>query len=240
MIVSAENDAVTLESQRILAEYRRREEVIPQDLYAPWQPANLLMLAERRRLAVKMLYDADVFPGPGDQCLEIGCGSLGWLGELITWGVREMDLHGIELERTRAEQAQAVLPMAELLIGNASDLPWASLKFRLVIASTVFSSILDQNVRHMVADEITRVLAPGGALLWYDCAVNNPRNPNIRKVDRTELAQLFPKLQGRIKAVTLAPPLARFVAPRSWALATLLGCLPLLRTHLLGVLIKTR
>ncbi len=92
----------------------------------------------------------------------------------------------------------------------------------------------------MVADEITRVLAPGGALLWYDCSVNNPRNANIRKVGRKHLIQLFPKLSGKIKTVTLAPPLARFVAPRNWTLATLLGSLPLLRTHLLAVLVKPR
>jgi SAM-dependent methyltransferase len=239
MIAPTSIEAVALERQRILAEYRRREKTTPPDLYAPWQPANLLMVTERRRLAAQMLHEAGVFPGPGHQCLEIGCGALGWLGELIAWGVREVDLHGIELDRTRGEQAQAVLPMAEILIGDATDLPWISHKFKLVVVSTVFTSILNQDVRRMVADEITRVLAPGGALLWYDCAVNNPRNPNLSKVHRSELVRLFPKLKGKIRTVTLAPPLARLVAPRNWLLASLLGSVPLLRTHLLAVLIKS-
>jgi hypothetical protein len=90
----------------------------------------------------------------------------------------------------------------------------------------------------MVAADITRVLAPGGALLWYDFAVNNPRNPNVRRVGRKELQGLFPELRGSIRSVTLAPPLVRLVAPKSWLLATALEAFPFLRTHLLAVLLK--
>jgi ubiquinone/menaquinone biosynthesis C-methylase UbiE len=133
-----------------------------------------------------MLRSAAVFPLAGEQCLEVGFGSLGWLGELISWGVRQADLHGIELDSARAAQASQSLPGADLRVGDATDLPWAENAFHLVIASTVFTSILDQRVRQMVAREITRVLASGGALLWYDFAFNNPRNPHVRKVDRKE------------------------------------------------------
>jgi hypothetical protein len=102
----------------------------------------------------------------------------------------------------------------------------------------VLSSILDQKVRRLVASEAVRVIAPGGVLLWYDFAYNNLRNPNVRKVDRSELKRLFPQLAGEIRSVTLAPPLARLVAPRSWLLAALLENVPVLRTHLLAVLKK--
>jgi ubiquinone/menaquinone biosynthesis C-methylase UbiE len=238
MMTSAKSETVQRERQRILAEYERRERSVSPELYAPWQPANQLLLAERRRVAAKMLHEAGAFPKPGDQCLEIGCGSLGWLGELISWGVRETYLHAIELDRTRAEQAQAALPAAEIVIGDAAELPWPAEEFKLVVVSTVFSSILDNNVRRLVADEIMRVLAPGGALLWYDFAANNPSNSNVRKVSRRELVELFPRLKGKIRRVTLAPPLARWIAPRSWTMATLLQAAPFLRTHRLAVLLK--
>ena len=110
----------------------------------------------------------------------------------------------------------------------------------MVVASTVFSSILDGRVRSILADEITRVLAPGGAVLFYDFAWNNPRNPNVRKVSQRELPRLFPHLSGFVRRVTLAPPIARTVATRSWLLAQILEAVPLLRTHLLGVLVKAR
>ncbi len=170
--------------------------------------------------------------------MEIGFGYLGWLAHLIHWGVPEKNLHGIEIYAPRAERAHEILPVADLRTGDASSLPWEDGAFQLVVASTVFTSILSVEVRHKVAAEISRVLAPGGALLWYDFAVNNPRNRNVRKVDRRELTQLFPGLRGEIRSITLAPPLARMVTPRSIALATLLEAIPWLRTHLIAVLVK--
>jgi ubiquinone/menaquinone biosynthesis C-methylase UbiE len=132
-----------------------------------------------------------------------------------------------------------VLPLADLRVGDATALPWESNSFQLVVASTVLTSILDQEVRALVANEITRVLGPGGALVWYDFAFNNASNPSVRKVNRAELKRLFPQLAGRIRSLTLAPPLARMVAPRSWVLATILEMIPFLRTHLFAVLVKS-
>jgi len=229
---------VQAEHNRIEAEYRRRELEVRADLYAPWQPAAMLMSSGRRRAACKLLKLAGVFPNAEDHCLEIGFGSVGWLGDLISWGVRESSLHGIELDASRARRARLALPVADLRVGDAVDLPWAGDTFKLVVASTVFTSILDSTVRSLVADQITRVLAPGGALLWYDFAFDNPMNPNVKGVSRRELRRLFPMLRGRIRSVTLAPPLARLVTSWSWVLATLLEGLPVLRTHLIAVLVK--
>lgn len=226
------------ERRRIQAEYSRRAQEISTDLYAPWQPAEMLMRGERKRKAAVSLRRAGVFPQLGEHCLEVGFGALGWLGDLISWSVPETNLHGVELDPSRVRRAQELLPQADLRIGDATRLEWDSDTFQLVIASTVFTSILNQTVRRAVAKEITRVIKPGGALLWYDFAVNNPKNPHVRKVGEKELRHLFPQLKAEIQSVTLAPPLARLVAHRSWPLATFLESLPFLRTHLLGVLIK--
>ena len=228
------------DSSRVEPTDRQKEIEITSDLYAVWQPSEILGRSERKRLAAVMLNRAGVFPKKGDQCLEIGYGTLGWLSDLLSWGVREVDLHGIELDSLRAQQAQESLPVADLRVGNATSLPWANHFFKLIIVSTLFTSILDSATRRIIAGEIVRVLVPGGALLWYDFAVNSPRNPNVRKVDRRELKQLFPELRAQVKSVTLAPPLSRLVAPRSWMLAGILESIPLLRTHLVAVLVKRR
>jgi ubiquinone/menaquinone biosynthesis C-methylase UbiE len=186
-----------------------------------------------------MLHLRNAFPRADSKCLEVGYGSLGWLGEFIVWGVNEVNISGIEVNEMRASTAQGLLPMADLRVGDAANLTWADESFQLVVASTVFTSILDQGVRRTVANEITRVLAKDGALLWYDFAFNSPRNPDVRGIGRRELRSLFPKLDGQIRSVTLAPPIARFVACRSWVLATFLEALPFLRTHLIAVLVKT-
>lgn len=221
---------------RLLAENKRRNEIAGR--YAPWRPEEIFLRTQRRRAAVRLLVRAGLFPLPGQPSLEVGYGTLGWLGEMLSWGLREADLHGIELDAERARVAKLALPSADLRVGDATALPWESDSFRLVVVSTVFSSVLDPVVRDMLAREIERVLAPGGGLLFYDFAVNNPGNDQVRAVSRREMFRLFPRLRGEVRAVTLAPPLARRIAPWSWTLATCLESVPLLRTHLVAVLKK--
>ncbi|MGH9317404.1 MAG: class I SAM-dependent methyltransferase [Thermoanaerobaculia bacterium] len=231
-------DLVATERRRILEEYRRRERSLDPNLYAPWQPGEEFLRAGRRRRAASMLKRAGVFPRAGDPCLEVGYGSLGWLGDLLCWGLKETDLHGIELDPARAARARETLPAADLRVGDATALPWESDTFQLVVVSTVFSSILDSRVRRALAQEILRVLAAGGALLFYDFAVNNPRNREVRRVGRAEVRELWKGLEGQVRTATLAPPLARWLAPRSFLAATLLEAIPFLRTHLIAVLMK--
>lgn len=233
-------DFVAIERERIQVEYRRRAREVNSELYATSQPASRFMLERRNRTAARMLRRLSVFPKLGDQCLEVGYGEVGWLRELLAWGVSEADLHGIELSAERAGKARQHLPVADLRIGDAVELPWKDQAFQLVVASTLFTSVLDNEVRRLIANEIVRVLAPDGALLWYDFAYNNPRNKNVRGIGRAEIKNLFPTLKGNIRAVTLAPPLTRLIAPRSWALAAAFEAIPILRTHLIGVLIKGR
>jgi Methyltransferase domain len=225
------------ERDRIVSEYERRD-AHDDPRYAAGAPAVLLERAKRRRVAEVLLRKAGVFPGTQCATLEVGCGVIGWGGELLDWGVRPSQMHGIDLSPSRIDQARLKLPGADFRVGDATALPWASASFNLVIASTVLTSILDPEVRRLVADEIVRVISPGGALLWYDFAFDNPRNPQVRKVDRGELQALFPQLSGEVHSITLAPPLARLVAPVSSWLATALGAIPLLQTHLLAVLVK--
>ncbi len=231
-------DAIEREKNRIETEYRRRESEVEADLYAPWQPAESFIVSERKNTAARLLQKAGKFPVAGDKCLEIGFGKLGWLADLLSWGLRETNLHGIELDEKRARVAQNALPKADLRIGDAANLPWENDSFKFVVASTVFSSILDSDVRKLIAAEISRVLISGGVFVWYDLAVDNPRNPNVKGINAKELKNLFPQFEGEIKRVTLAPPIARTVAPRSLTLAAILNAFPFLRTHLLAVLVK--
>ncbi|MEL7058604.1 MAG: methyltransferase domain-containing protein [Acidobacteriota bacterium] len=206
------------------------------DRYAPWSAAESLHRDERRRLAARDLHRLGRFPRAGDACLELGFGALGWAGDLIGWGLRVADLHGIELDAERAALARAALPAADLRVGDARSLPWPDGTFRLVIASTLLTSIRQPTDRQRIADEATRVLAPDGALLVYDFRWPSPRNRTVRRLGGRELRALFSTLEGRIRSLTLAPPLARLVAPVLPRAATLLGGVPPLRSHLLAVL----
>jgi ubiquinone/menaquinone biosynthesis C-methylase UbiE len=230
--------SIEKERARIEKEYARREAEIPRDRYAVWQPAEMLMRTSRRRAAATLLARAGVFPKGDDRCLEVGVGVLGWLPQLVDWGVHEASLSGLDLSDERIEATRSALPAAELFRGDATSLPWADATFHLAIASTLFTSILDSDVRRLAAAEIARVLKKGGALLYYDFMFDNPANRGVKKVSEEEVRALFPALQGSLERVTLAPPIARLVAPWSWALATALEMVPFLRTHLIGVLVK--
>ena len=88
--------------------------------------------------------------------------------------------------------------------------------------------------------EIRRVLKPGGAILWFDLRVNNPRNPEVRGLRRAEIRTLFPGCEMELAPALLAPPLGRLIAGRSWPFAEALQALPLLCTHYAGLVHKPK
>jgi hypothetical protein len=47
---------------------------------------------------------------------------------------------------------------------------------------TVFTSILDKDMKRNIAAEMLRVLKPKGVIIWYDYFVNNPKNSDVRGV----------------------------------------------------------
>src|SRR3989442_7395446 len=93
----------------------------------------------------------------------------------------------------------------------------------MVLQSLLFTSILDGEVRRAVAREMLRVVRQDGWILWYDFHVDNPWNPDVRRVGRREMAALFPGCHIELQRLTLAPPLSRRGAPRAppvwWLLA---------------------
>lgn len=226
------------ENDRILAEIARRAREIPRDRDAFWQPSQQWLINERRSVALAMLRGCNALPTKDTQCLEIGFGSGGWLPDLIAWGVKASNLHGIEISEQCVRRASELLPSADFRTGNGAELPWDDGSFNLVITSTVFTSILDDAVRQQVAGEIVRVLAPSGTLLWYDFRFNNPWNPHVRGIRKAELRALFPTLEGAIRTISLLPPVCRFVAPVSTFMTALLSAIPPFQSHLLAVLRK--
>jgi ubiquinone/menaquinone biosynthesis C-methylase UbiE len=231
-------DSIRAESVRIENEYARRAVEVDADLYAPWQPGEILLTAERKRIAATMLHKLGKFPKAGSRCLEVGYGQLGWLADLLSWRLNEDDLYGIELDAKRARCAMRALPGAHLKVGDATALPWKDGYFDLIVVSTVFSSMLRRDVRTALSAEIDRVLSPGGTVLVYDLAVGNPRNKNLLRVDRGEIRAMFSNYVCHFRSLSLAPPIGRPIARISWPIATILSSIPFLRTHFLGVLVR--
>ena len=170
--------------------------------------------------------------------LDYGCGNGRWLGRWLAWGVPGPNLCGTDIRPNAVQRAQHNFPSAQIETISEGAAPFPDGGFDVVNATLVFSSILDDDVRHAVASDMVRLLRPGGVLLVCDFTWNNPRNPDVRAVGLDELARLMPGLRPDFqRKLVLAPPVARRVVPTSWLLGDLLETLvPPLRTHMLVAL----
>ena len=227
------------ELERIREEYARRAREIPEDFYSLDQEGNLFAYLERTREVIQTLKHQGFFPLKGKEILEIGCGTGDWLVDFERWGAEPQRLHGIDLDEKQLEQARCRLTNGDLRVGEASQAPWDAEQFDLVLRSTVFTSILDDGLRQAIANEMLRVLKPNGVILWYDFHCNNPWNPHVRGIGACEIKELFPSCVVNSRRITLAPPISRWLAPRSWLVCYLLEQIRILNTHYLAVIKKS-
>jgi SAM-dependent methyltransferase len=206
------------------------------DRYHPLRPDVWQTLQERQRAMLGLFARAGWADLSTRRITELGCGSGGNLLELLRLGADPAQLTGLELLPQRHAQARVRLPAAtEVWLGDALRAPVPSQSQDLVLLSTVFSSLLDDAHQQRMADTLWRWLKPGGAVLWYDFQVDNPRNPDVRGVPLRRVRALFPAATSIThRRVTLAPPLARPLCRLHPALYPVFNSLPLLRTHLLA------
>jgi SAM-dependent methyltransferase len=159
----------------------------------------------------------------------------------IRLGFDPARLVGNELLPDRAAQARRNLPaVTAVLEGDAAALDLPAGSFDILYCSLVFSSILDDEFQQRLASHLWDLVAPGGALLWYDFVYDNPANKDVRGVPLRRVRELFPDAHVSFRRVTLAPPISRRVC-RIWPNAYhVLNALPFLRTHVLCWLEKPR
>lgn len=227
------------ELQRIIKVYHHyREDGLHQLKWSLTNPGNRAMARERQRLLTRLLQAHGFFPLARRRILDVGCGGGAILASFKDLGASSENLHGIDLLPERIAAAKESFPDIQFQVGNAENLVFQSAYFDLVLLYTVFSSILDIRMARNVAQEISRVLKPGGAIVWYDFRYNNPKNPHVRGLERAALEDLFPDFQVRLHKITLFPPLARRLGPLTAILYPALAAIPCLRTHYLGLLHK--
>lgn len=219
------------EQERINNVYRNWHGGAALERYAWHQPSILHEEAERARAFSALLRRTVGTELSSLRVLDVGCGTGGFLRQLISWGATPGNLTGTELQQDRLDYAAR---------HTADGVGWhlgtleamQSDSFDVVTAQTVFSSVLDPALRRALAAEMWRVLRPGGWCLIFDFRYNNPRNPNVRRLTRAELHELWPSRQHHYRSLILAPPVSRALAGMPYLVAPLLTALaPPLRSH---------
>jgi ubiquinone/menaquinone biosynthesis C-methylase UbiE len=214
--------------------YKRREQSVPPDRYSRLKPDSLLRVQELERGILQLLQRKGISELSQMRILEVGCGDGAWLRFLIQAGASPENLFGVDLLPHRIQEARGKCAYGTTLrCEDASQLSFDNESFDFLLVMTVFSSILGDHLRRLLAREMLRVLRRGGSILHYDFHVNNPRNPDVHRVTNHEIKDLFPGCSVELHRITLAPPLGRVVA-RTPILYWLLSNVPLLCSHYLG------
>ena len=165
--------------------------------------------------------------------LEVGCGAASPLRWLQEGGA--VPAVGADVQTDRLAEAAATGAPVSLVAADGRRLPFRTGVFSTAVCAVLFSSVLDDDVAAALAAEITRVVAPGGVVLWFDLVLPNPRNRDVRPVSRQALRRLFPGARQDLQRCVLVPTLARRLGRRPLA-SSLLADLPPLRSHLAGAL----
>lgn len=228
------------EQNRILKAYHERDVRATGRFFGYENLAHVYRIHERYRTTLKLLAAFGYHPLANLRILDVGCGEGNMLRQFVEWGATPELLSGIDLRAEAVKKATHQGPNLDIRYGSATMLPWADGSVDLVCQHTVFTSILDADMKWQIAYEMRRVLRPGGAVLWYDFIYDNPRNPDVKGVNTSQIRLLFPGFEMNLRRITLAPFIAR-VIPDSFlpVIYPLLATIPLLRTHYLGLLIRT-
>ena len=204
--------------------------------YSFFNQSYLFTIQQRSRNVLALLRKSGFEKFSDYKILEVGCGTGGVLLEYLAFGANSCQLHGCDLMPHRLQYAREKLPSElPLVAANGQHLPYRSQAFNLVMQYTVFSSILSAEIKRDLAEEMRRVLKPGGMILWYDFWLN-PTNPQTKGIRPLEIRQLFPSCRIELHKITLAPPLTRFLVKVSWMMCLVLEKCLVFNTHYLAMI----
>lgn len=227
------------ESERIRRVYREYDESPAIQGRWSWEnPGNQRIAIESFDWIRQALDAAGFLPFGDRRILEVGCGYGGFVMRMLELGARRENIYGVDILADRIEACQRKYPGANFSCQNAERLEYPDAFFHVALLMTVFSSIFDDSVASSVAREVRRVLAPGGAVVWWDMRYPNPWNRHVRAVPKSQIHRYFSGLNIQLATTTLIPGLARRLGRYTDKGYGILAAVPFLRSHWAGLFRK--
>ena len=168
------------------------------------------------------------------ELLEVGAGAGANLSFFKNLGIIDENIYANELLEDRVIELKNNFPTIHTLPGDALQLKFEN-KFDIVFQSTVFTSILDADLKKQFADKLWKMTKPNGIILWYDFMYDNPKNKSVKGINKSEIKLLFNDSKNiEFFKVTLAPPIGR----KFQNMYSFLNSFSFLRTHVIAVIHK--
>ena len=222
------------EIQRILDSYKKRDENKVDEQQYSFTHYRINTTKEREKVYARIVkqYIPDVSTA---KIIEIGAGDGINLQFFRNIGFKEKNIYGNELRPHMAEAMKKYFPTSYVHTGNALDLTFKD-EFDICFQSTVFTSILNEELKQKIAGRMFEMTKPNGIVLWYDFIYDNPWNKDVKGVKKEEVKRLFPKAKRiTFYNIMLAPPIGRRVG---FLYPVVNFLFPFLRSHIVAVIEK--
>jgi 2-polyprenyl-3-methyl-5-hydroxy-6-metoxy-1,4-benzoquinol methylase len=172
--------------------------------------------------------------------LDVGCGDGNFIRTLIEWGCEPKNITGIDLMRYRINTCKKKTHSdVKFIVGNFSK---QFKNFDLVVANTVFTSILKSNERKILAHNMWNATKINGWVMIFDFRYNNPYNKNVKKISIKDLKKYFNHSNKFFYCYLLMIPIiARKIVKYSYIFSEILIFIfPFLKSHFIFMAKKNK
>jgi ubiquinone/menaquinone biosynthesis C-methylase UbiE len=98
---------------------------------------------------------------------------------------------GIDILKERINEANKKYPNLHFKCGDAASMPFETNMFDLVMESTMFVQLTDQELSQKIASEMLRVTKHGGYILLIDWRYGKPGDQNYLALTKKRIINLF-------------------------------------------------
>lgn len=133
----------------------------------------------------------------------------------IRLGFKPSNMYGVDILPERIEKAKSNFPNVNWQCQDAQNLHFENSTFDIVLESTMFVQIIDDNVALNIAKEMIRVTKSGKFIFLIDWRTPNPFNKNYKALTKKRISLMFNGVKF-VKQFSgpLLPPIGRLLSKR--------------------------